>query len=192
MNPIAMPCYGTVPVAVSERSRSDTASAAVEDHSDDSIEIHMRRMFRLIYRIVGNVPDAQDLTQEALVKALTRKGQLKDDRKATQWLNRIAVNTALDFVRKRGRTAFEEIGDMPAIKDESPEQRVLRGEVRSWLDEGLKLLSERERTALVLRDVEDLPASEVALAMGCSTATVRSHIANARVKFRKYKEGRPS
>lgn len=192
MNTIAMPCYGTVQVAASEQSRLDAPDAAVEDHTGDAIEVHMRRMFRLIYRIVGNVPDAQDLTQEALVKALSRKAQLKDDRKATQWLNRIAVNTALDFVRKRGRTAFEEIGDMPAIKEENPEQRVLRGETRSWLDEGLKLLSERERTALVLRDVEDLPASEVARAMGCSTATVRSHIANARVKFRKFKEGRPS
>ena len=188
MNTIAMPCCGTVTVALSERTRSDASSAGAEDHSDDAIEIHMRRMFRLIYRIVGNVPDAQDLTQEALVKALSRKAQLKDDRKAAQWLNRIAVNTALDFVRKRGRTTFEEIADMPAIKDESPEQRVLRGETRSWLDEGLKLLSARERTALVLRDVEDWSASEVARAMGCSTATVRSHIANARVKFRKFKE----
>ena len=150
----------------------------------------MRRMFALIYRIVGNAADAQDLTQEALVKALTRQGQLKDDRKAVQWLNRIAVNTALDFVRRRGRVVFTELDESPASQEESPEQRVLREETRSWLDDGLKLLSERERTALILRDVEDLPASEVARAMGCSTATVRSHIANARVKFRKYKEGR--
>ena len=192
MKTIAMPCYGTVPVGASEGPSPETASTAVESPSADAIETHMRRMFRLIYRVVGNVPDAQDLTQEAIVKALTRKGQLKDDRKAAQWLNRIAVNTALDFVRKRGRKTFEELGELPATKEESPEQRVLRGETHSWLDDGLKLLSERERTALVLRDVEDLPASEVAQAMGCSTATVRSHIANARVKFRKYKEGRPA
>lgn len=150
----------------------------------------MRRIFRLIYRIVGNVPDAQDLTQEALVKALTRHGQLKDDRKAAQWLNRIAVNTALDFVRRRKRVTFEELDEAPARTAEGPEQEVLRRETRSWLEDGLQLLSERERTALLLRDVEDMPAAEVAQAMGCSTATVRSHIANARVKFRRYQEGR--
>lgn len=177
---MARPLLGTGPMAAERRE----APAAVD------FDVHMRRMFGLIYRIVGNVPDAQDLTQDALVKALRRREQLKDGRKTVQWLNRIAVNTALDFVRRRGRIAFEELGELPAGDTESPERAALRSETRSWLEEGLQLLSERERTALLLRDVEDMPASEVAQAMGCSTATVRSHIANARVKFRKYKEGR--
>ena len=73
------------------------------------IEGQMRRVFRLIYRVVGNVPDAQDLTQEAFVKALSRRSQLKDPRKAAQWLGRIAVNTALDFVRRQKRVTFEEL-----------------------------------------------------------------------------------
>ena len=71
---------------------------------------------------------------------------------------------------------------------ESPEQAVLRSEHRSYLDEGLKLLTARERAALVLRDVEGLPAEEVARILNCSKATVRSHIANARIKFRRYVE----
>ena len=158
--------------------------------SGDAIDAHSRRMFRLIYRIVGNVADAQDLTQDALVKALTRNAQLKDDRKAVQWLNRIAVNTALDFVRRRGRVSFSELKDPPPAKGESAEQRAIRAQTRDWIEGGLELLSDRERTALLLRDAEDMPASEVAKAMGCSTATVRSHIANARIKFRKYREAR--
>ena len=190
MNAMAIPCCGAKSMAA-RRQRDRNAEADVESKpAADALETHSRRMFGLIYRIVGNVADAQDLTQEALLKALSRQAQLKDDRKAVQWLNRIAVNTALDFVRRRGRIGFEELTDVPAVKDESPEQRILRSETRAWLNEGLKLLSERERTALLLRDIEDWPASEVARAMDCSTATVRSHIANARVKFRKYKEGR--
>ena len=55
-----------------------------------------------------------------------------------------------------------------------------------YLEAGLNSLTERERTALLLRDVEDLPAEEVAAQLNCSKATVRSHIANARVKLRKY------
>jgi RNA polymerase sigma-70 factor (ECF subfamily) len=54
----------------------------------------------------------------------------------------------------------------------------------------LRLLSTRERTALLLRDVEGLPADEVAKELNCSKATVRSHIANARMKFRRYLERR--
>jgi RNA polymerase sigma-70 factor (ECF subfamily) len=66
----------------------------------------------------------------------------------------------------------------------------LRSEKRAYIEDGLRLLSERERAALILRDVEGLPAIEVAAQLGCTPATVRSHIANARVKFRKYAQGR--
>jgi RNA polymerase sigma-70 factor (ECF subfamily) len=154
------------------------------------VEQHLRRVFRLIYRVVGNVPDAQDLTQEAFIKALGRRAQLKDPNKAAQWLGRIAVNTALDFVRQRKRVVFEELDKAPEMPTESPEQRLLRSEKQAYIEDGLRLLSERERAALILRDIEGLPAAEVAKQLGCSPATVRSHIANARVKFRKYVKGR--
>ena len=58
------------------------------------------------------------------------------------------------------------------------------------MQEGLNRLTPREREALILRDVEDLPAEEVARRLNCGKATVRSHIANARTKFRKYLERR--
>ena len=67
---------------------------------------------------------------------------------------------------------------------------MLRTEHREQLEAGLQILTARERTALLLRDVEDLPAEEVAERLHCSKATVRSHIANARVKLRKYFERR--
>jgi RNA polymerase sigma-70 factor (ECF subfamily) len=75
-------------------------------------------------------------------------------------------------------------------QSETPEQLLLRGERRMQLDDGLAILTARERMALLLRDVEDVPADEVARQMNCSMATVRSHIANARIKFRKYLETR--
>ena len=71
----------------------------------------MRRVFLLIYRIVGNVADAQDLTQEAFIKALQRQDQLKDLDKAAHWLSRIASNTAIDFLRRAGRVSFSEIDE---------------------------------------------------------------------------------
>ena len=62
---------------------------------------HLRRVFLQIYRMVGSVHDAQDLTQEAFIKALQRQDQLKDEQKAAHWLSRIATNTALDFLRRK-------------------------------------------------------------------------------------------
>ena len=151
---------------------------------------HLRRIFVQIYRIVENVADAQDLTQEAFIKALQHKDQLKDEQKAANWLSRIATNTAIDFLRRNGRASFCEIDEAPESQMESPEQTVLRREHRSYLEDGLRLLSPRERAALLLRDVEGLPAEEVAQRMDCSKATVRSHIANARTKMRRYMERR--
>ena len=151
---------------------------------------HLRRIFVQIYRIVGDVADAQDLTQETFIKALQRQEQLKDEQKAAHWLSRIATNTAIDFLRRNGRATFCEIEAAPESHSESPEQALLRSEQRNYLADGLRLLSPRERAALMLRDVEGLPTEEVARRLDCSKATVRSHIANARAKFRRYIEGR--
>lgn len=155
---------------------------------------NLRRIFRLIYRIVDNVDDAQDLTQEVFIKALQRSDQIRDLEKATHWLSRIATNTAIDFMRRHGRVSFCDLDELPAPITasplESPEARVLRAEREEHLEGGLQSLTERERTALLLRDVEGLPAEEVAAQLKCSKATVRSHIANARTKFRRYMEKR--
>jgi RNA polymerase sigma-70 factor, ECF subfamily len=152
---------------------------------------HLRRVFVQIYRIVGNVADAQDLTQEAFIKALQHQNQIKDDQKAAHWLSRIATNTAIDFLRRNSRVSFCEVeDDFQESRTESPEQALLRAEQRNYLEDGLRLLSPRERAAIMLRDVEGLPAEEVARRLDCSKATVRSHIANARTKFRRYIERR--
>jgi len=160
------------------------------DRQNRFVSEHLRRIFVQIYRIVGNVADAQDLTQEAFIKALQHQEQLKDEQKAAHWLSRIATNTAIDFLRRSGRATFCELDEAPQSHGESPEQILLRGEQRNYLEDGLRLLSPRERAALLLRDVEGLPAEEVARQLDCSMATVRSHIANARKKFRLYMERR--
>src|SRR5271165_3151872 len=156
------------------------------ERQDRFVAEHLRRIFVQIYRIVRNVADAQDLTQEAFIKALQRQEQLKDELKAAHWLSRIATNTAIDFLRRHGRVTFCEISDAPESHAETPEASVLRAEQRTWLAAGLERLTPRERAALVLRDMEDLPAEEVARRLDCSKATVRSHIANARIKLRKF------
>lgn len=180
---------------MSERVRlSDTQVESDADLQNQFVQQNLRRIFLLIYRIVGNVDDAQDLTQETFIKALQRKGQLKDLEKASNWLSRIASNTALDFLRRNRRFTFTDVGEAEGRMSglDTPEQVLLRGERKLHLDGGLAGLTERERMAILLRDVEDMPADEVAAQMKCSMATVRSHIANARTKFKRYLEARKS
>jgi RNA polymerase sigma-70 factor (ECF subfamily) len=171
-------------------SEVSTASVLSPEAQERFVNEHMRRIFRQIFRLVGNVQDAQDLTQEAFIKALQRQDQLKDDDKAAHWLSRIATNTALDFLRRHKRVSFCEIGEAPERHMETPEASAIRQERRNWLAEGLERLTPRERAALVLRDMEDMPAEEVARRLDCSKATVRSHIANARIKLKKFAERR--
>src|SRR3954447_17556076 len=90
---------------------------------------NLRRVFVQIYRIVGNVADAQDLTQETFIKALQRQAQLKDELKAAHWLSRLATNTALDFLRRHGRVQHCELDAAPPeMSCDTPEDIVLRAE----------------------------------------------------------------
>jgi len=180
---------------MSARSAPNSSPDAAERELQDRfVRENLRRVFALIYRIVGNVADAQDLTQDTFIKALQRKDQLKDGDKASQWLGRVASNTAIDFLRRKARVNFTEIDSMteplPDPVSRRADVEMLRSEEAAYLDHCLDALSTRERTALVLRDVEDIPAHEVAAILGCSPATVRSHIANARIKFRAVYEKR--
>jgi RNA polymerase sigma-70 factor, ECF subfamily len=189
-------------VGMSEAARTPglPAGSGVTEESRELqarfIQENLRRIFLQIYRVVGNVDDAQDLTQETFIKALQRHEQIRDLQKAAHWLSRIATNTAIDFLRRHGRLSFSDINDLPeplaTEPEDNPEYLVLQAEESEYLQGGLMALSDRERTALVLRDVDGLSSREVAQIMKCSEATVRSHIANGRIKFRRYLEERRS
>lgn len=186
--------WGQAGMSDQNRLRADEAGELWQAEQEQFVQTHLKRIYLLIYRLVGNAADAQDLTQEAFIKALQRQEQLRDAEKAAHWLSRIATNTALDHLRRRGRRAESNLdglaAPMPALDEESPEDRLLRAERAALLEEGLSRLTPRERAALVLRDLEGLPAEEVARRLQCGKATVRSHIANARIKFRRFWEKR--
>src|SRR6266576_4736301 len=100
---------------------------AAAERQNRFVSDNLRRIFLQIYRIVGNIADAQDLTQDAFIKALQRQDQLKDEQKAAHWLSRIATNTAIEFLRRSGRAIFCEIEYAPESHGETPEDLVLQG-----------------------------------------------------------------
>lgn len=187
-----------VEMTMADQHHFDVDSGRRNTHDpagDAFVETNLRRVFSIVYRILGNVEDAQDVTQDVFIKVLQRGEQLRDLDKAAHWLSRIASNAAIDHLRRKKRVNWLELDEtvertLPAGM-ENAEERLLRRECRDELEEVLAQLTPRERMALVLRDVEDLPAEEVALRLNCGKATVRSHIANARVKFKKLMGGKP-
>ena len=154
---------------------------------DSLISSHLKRIYLQIYRVVRNVDDAQDLTQEVFIKAWSNAAQLRAYDKAGHWLSRIASNLTIDFLRQgrsRPTVHLAHAGDPVDTTRANPERSaIIHDQCRKVLPH-LSILTQRERTALLLRDVEDWRTPEIALHMKCSHATVRSHIANARVKLR--------
>ena len=165
--------------------------AGAEDWFVPLVQAQARRIFGLLYRMVGNAADAQDLTQEVFLKAYERRSQLRDPSRAIPWLLRVATNRAIDFQRARlpHRAAgplSDELSEQLTQPGASPEEEYLRGERQRRLWAALEVLSPKERAAVVLRDLEGIPNSEVAATLGCSMITVRTHIASARIKMRKF------
>ena len=149
-----------------------------------------RRVLRVALRLLNNPQDAQDAAQEVFLRLYKHFGNLDETRGYEPWLYRVTVNVCRDISRGRRRSVgLAEVPD-PVAPQPDAYHDAERAQQREIVRRGLGCLGEKERAALVLRDVEGLPAEEVARRLACSKATVRSHIANARIKFRRYVEKR--
>ena len=143
---------------------------------------HQQRVLRTAYRLLGRMEDAQDVTQEVFLRLLQHLHRVDaDDPKA--WLYRVTVNVCNDHYRRR-RPVIEAVD----LADPAPgPQHALELEDRKQLlIQGLATLPERERTAVVLRDIEGLPTREVAGILGVEEVTVRSQISKARMRLAEY------
>ena len=157
---------------------------------EQCVAAHRQRVLRTAYRLLGDLTDAQDAAQEVFLRLFKQLDRMEGDPQA--WLYRVAVNVCHDHLRRRkpAREATPEAaGDWP---DPAPGPlRVLELEERKrLLMEALAELPERERAAVVLRDIEGLATREVAQSMGVEEVTVRSQISMARLKLAKYVRAR--
>jgi RNA polymerase sigma-70 factor, ECF subfamily len=152
----------------------------------------MRQYERLVLgtamRLLGNLEDAQDVSQDVFLKLYRNLGKVESGANVSGWLYRVTVNACHDLRRKRPATAAVEEAAEPVSPDADPERRTTEMERRRVLEMSLRMLSEKERAALVLRDLEGLSTDEVARVLGSSESTVRSQIAKARVKVKDFME----
>ena|SRR5579864_4320401 len=149
---------------------------------DDLVALHQQRVLRTAYRLLGRVEDAQDAAQEVFLRLLKHMHRIDGDPRA--WLYRVTMNICND--RYRRRPLVIELATDFADAAPNPEHVLVLEERKRLLMEGLQTLPERERAAVVLRDIEGLSTREVAAILNVEEVTVRSHISTARVKLAKY------
>jgi RNA polymerase sigma-70 factor (ECF subfamily) len=157
-----------------------------------AFETVMRQYERLVLvtalRLLGNVEDAKDVSQEVFLRLYRNMGKVEAANNYQAWLYRVTVNVCHDVGRKRKPSVPVE--DVPELVSRAadPHQDLTGAERQRVLQMSLQALSPKEREALVLRDLEGLSTEEVARTLGSSEATVRSQISKARVKIRDFVE----
>jgi RNA polymerase sigma-70 factor (ECF subfamily) len=150
-----------------------------------------RRVLMLAWRLLGKSEDAQDASQEVFLRAFRFLHRFDMRRPFEPWLLKMTVNVCHDAGRKRLQHPNALI-DPDALRSASdPHSELHSEEQKKMLYDALQDLPEKERAAVVLRDIEGFSTAEVAEILGSSEGTVRSQISTARVKIRKaLKRGR--
>ena len=154
-----------------------------------------RRVFAAAMAILRNESDAEDVAQEAMLKALRAIRQFRADARFSTWLIQITVNEALMRRRKERNGVMEAIDDRRdeesdyAPRDfadwrEIPSEALERKEVRQRLAQALASLDRKYREVFVLRDMEQLNIQETADALGISIASVKTRLLRARLMLR--------
>ena len=137
-----------------------------------------RPVYGFVYRLLGNAAAAEDVTQETLLKVCQNLHRYRERGQFQAWVYRIAANQAHD-ARRRGRT-WEEVEDT-AVAGPDPE----RVEQLRHVMTALRVLSEKERAALVLIEIEGYDSREAGRILGCLAITARTRAAHARKKIRR-------
>lgn len=155
-----------------------------------------RAVFLAAVAIVKNEADAEEIAQEAMLKAFRALGRFRQESKFSTWLIQIAINEAKMKLRKDRRHLYESIEQGQQSDDgeytprdfadwrEIPSQALERRELRDALTEALKSLPEKYRTILILRDVNHLSITQTAQVLGLSEANVKTRLSRARLQMR--------
>ena len=156
---------------------------------------YQHKILGLVVRFVHDSHEAQDVAQEAFIKAYRALGNFRGDSAFYTWLYRIAINTAKNYLVAQGRRPPDgdiDSGDVDQIEGETelkdnatPERLLLRDEIEETVMDAIAQLPEDLRVAITLRELEGLSYEEIAEAMDCPVGTVRSRIFRAREAINK-------
>ncbi len=162
---------------------------------DKLVERYHRQAYNIAYRMTNNQADAEDIVQEAFIRAYRFFHQYQRDMPFENWMYRIITNVFIDSIRRRPKAKIRSLdepiwtneGSAPfEIADESagPEEKVLLKDVDSRIRKALEEIQPEFRLAVIYADIEGLSYEEIADAMGTSVGTVRSRIHRGRRQLR--------
>jgi RNA polymerase sigma-70 factor (ECF subfamily) len=151
---------------------------------------YQHKVVKLVARLLRDPTEAEDVAQEAFVKAYRAIGSFRGDSAFYTWLYRIAVNTARNAMASRHRRPLDYEADLSENEqsavasrmrhNDTPEATALSEEIHQTVNQAVSELPEDLRTAIILREIEGLSYEEIAAAMDCPVGTVRSRIFRAR------------
>lgn len=152
---------------------------------------YQRKLMRLISRLIRDQAEAEDVVQEAFIKAYRALPQFRGDSAFYTWLYRIGINTAKNYLVTQGRRAptsteadveeaetFDDGGQLRDIN--TPESMLATKQIAETVNLAMEVLPEELRIAITLREIEGLSYEDIAEAMHCPIGTVRSRIFRAR------------
>ena len=181
--------------ASDESSLVHAAKAGDISAFEELVRRYDRNVFRIAQHITQNREDAEDVVQDAFLKAYENLDQFQGQSKFYTWLVRIAVNEALMKLRKRRPERMVSLDEEVKTEDDAlprevadwtpnPEQQYTQAELRDILSRTIQGLPPGFRTVFVLRDVEGLSTEETAEALDLSIPAVKSRLLRARLQLR--------
>jgi RNA polymerase sigma-70 factor, ECF subfamily len=164
---------------------------------DDLVRRYQERIYATVYHMTANHEDANDLAQEAFIKAFHALKTFKGGSSFYTWIYRIAVNKTINFLKQRKHKPQMSLDDLDfnaehdpdlvaLISEKTPRREVGLTELQEKLNAALQRLSEPHRLVVTLHDVQGLSHEEIAKIMGCNIGTVRSRLFYARQQLQAY------
>jgi len=164
---------------------------------DELVRRYQERIYATIYHMTSNHEDANDLAQEAFIKAYHALKSFKGGSSFYTWVYRIAVNKTINFLKQRKNRLHLSLNDLDVnaehnpdfvalISDKTPRREVSLSELQEKLNIAMQKLSEPHRMVATLHDVQGLSHEEIAEIMDCNIGTVRSRLFYARQQLQAY------
>jgi RNA polymerase sigma factor RpoE len=164
---------------------------------DDLVRRYQERIYATLYHMTSNHEDANDLAQDAFIKAYQALKSFKGGSSFYTWVYRIAVNKTINFLKQRKNRTQISLNDldfnaehdpdlMALISDKTPRRDINLAELQEKLNEAMQKLSDDHRLVVTLHDVQGQSHEEIAEIMDCNIGTVRSRLFYARQQLQAY------
>jgi len=187
----------TPPVPVDEQVLVKRARKGDLGAYDELVRRYQERIYATVYHMTSNHEDANDLAQEAFIKAFQALKSFKGGSSFYTWVYRIAVNKTINFLKQRRNKSQISLNDLDfnaehdpdlvaLISEKTPRREINLNELQERLNAAMQKLSEPHRLVVTLHDVQGLSHEEIAEIMDCNIGTVRSRLFYARQQLQAY------